>query len=105
MKRKKERMKKLMMKQIKMRKRNGRHIGVLNVTNVIKFFHSSHSLTGITAAHMIRNQYTHVLIATRVWRSILLSGHTVIGMSQKADTGDYFYTESSYSILRNLNIN
>lgn len=88
MKRKKKRMKRLMMKQIKMQKRNGRHIGVLSVTSVNKFFHLSRSLTGITAALMTRNLYTPVLTATRLWRSIPLSDHTVIGMSLKADIGD-----------------
>lgn len=76
-----------------MQKRNGRHIGALSVTSVNKFFHSSHSLTGITVAHMTKNLYTHVLTATRLWRSIPLSDHTVIGMSLKADIGDYIILE------------
>jgi len=90
MKRKKKRMKKLMMKQIKMQKKNGKHIGVLSVTSVNRFFHSSHSLTGITVASMRGNPSIHVLTAIRLWRSIPLSGLTVTAMSPKADTGDSF---------------
>lgn len=86
---------KLMKKQIKMQKKNGRHTGVLSVTSVNRYFHSSHSLTGITVAHMTKNLYIHVHIATRLWRSIPLSGLTVIGTSLKADTGDYFHTKSA----------
>lgn len=83
-----------MMKQIKMQKKNGRHTGVLNVTSVSRFFHSNHSLIGITVARMTRNLYIHARTAIRLWRSIPLSGHTVTGMSPKADTGDYFQTKS-----------
>jgi hypothetical protein len=102
-KRKKKKMK-FVKKQIKMQKKNGRHTGVLSVTSVNRFFHSSHSLIGITVAHMTRNPYIHVHTATRLWRSIRLSGLTVIGMLLKADTGDYFQTKSACFIFRKLNI-
>jgi hypothetical protein len=101
---KKKKMMKFMKKQIKMQKKNGRHTGVLSVTSVNRFFHSSHSLIGITVAHMTRNPYIHVHTATRLWRSIPLSGLIVIGMSLKADTGDYFQINSACFILRKLNI-
>jgi hypothetical protein len=90
MKRKRRRMKKLMMKQIKMQKKNGKHIGVLSATSVNRFFHSNRNLIGITAACMRGNPSTHALTAIRLWRSIPLSGLTVTAMSLKADTGDSF---------------
>lgn len=104
MKRRRKKKKKLMMKQIKMQKKSGRHTGVLNVTSVSRFFHSNHSLIGITVAHMTRNLYIHVHTATRLWRSIPLSGLTVIGMSPKADTGKYFETKRAYFHLKKPNI-